>query len=654
MSAQITPGPYDGDLGSHQTPLYFGENNENLIFGCYHSPVTTAGKRPKDVGIVLCNPFGFEEVAAHRGLRNFALECSARGFPCMRFDYLGCGNSAEDEFADNLLQQWVDSIDTAIKTLKQLGSVEQIILIGFRFGFSLAALASVGREDILAMVAVSPVIRGRDYLRELRLSTSSDNIPSDNSSGIGLVPNGFIVSDATAADIQKVDLASIELGANRLLLIEELQVPSRVEAWSQSLQSSGTNIDTELIDGYLQLSTDPQTSIIPRKLFERIFEYVEGWNNSAISTADGSESFIGRDSRGPILSQSQSTNSSPAGGLTTFSDRGGNVGEGHAALCMKESIVSIPAGTQDLFGILHERTSGVSERAVIFLNAGTVRNIGPNRMFVPLAREWAGKGIRVLRVDFAGIGDSHSRAAEKGNASYSSKISDDLAAAVAFLRQLGSSEVILVGLCSGAYHAFRGAVAHVPVDSAILINPLAFDQQDLEDEFDKSYATYEVLDLFKNIKRQIRTREFWSKLRKRQLDTITLTKLINRRLRFSVNLMVNGLFRNLKMKHSFDIVQDLRDALGEGVALDFFFSESDPGLELLARRTGRTLAEFQKLKDFHIDIIPNADHTFTNVSARSRLVTKLNRLLESGPESNVWTDEARYSTPLPSTKEELR
>lgn len=612
MAAQIIPGPYDLDLGSHQTPFFFGEDNENLIFGWFHSPDPAIEKRPKNVGVVLCNPFGFEEVSAHRGLRSLALECASAGFPCIRFDYLGCGNSARDEYSENHVQQWVKSIGLAIDAVKDLGRVEKVILVGFRLGFSLAVTASVGRTDVLGMVAVSPVVKGREYLRELRLLTSSENQDDAGLLGIALAPSGFIITDSTATEIQKIDLAEIELGTKKLLIVEETQLPPRVETWAQIAGSNDVSVDTALIDGYLQLSADPQTSQVPSNLFDKIVRCIEGWSDLASDEGGHVKSAYTRSNDRLILTQCRRTDSASIANLSKG---------------MNENIVSIPVGTQRLFGILHECPSIGSDRTLVFLNAGMVRNIGPNRMFVQLARAWTQEGYRVLRFDFSGVGDSQSRTSQGINTSYSQTVSEELEAAIRFLQQRGASEIRLVGLCSGAYHAFRGVVAGLPVHSAIMINPLAFDQQDLGGGYDKSFTTYEVLDLFTKFKNQIQTRTFWSKLRRGQLDIFTLRKLISRRLKFAIDQLFNSLYRNLGMKHKSDTVQDLRNTLSNGVSLDFLFSESDPGFELLSKRTGRALPELQQDRNFRVYRIPNADHTFTNIGARSRLLTELNKLI---------------------------
>ena len=62
-----------------------------------------------------------------------------------------------------------------------------------------------------------------------------------------------------------------------------------------------------------------------------------------------------------------------------------------------------------LFGLLTEPVDGASGPTVIMLNAGLIHRIGPRRIHVHLARRLAASGLRVLRVDLSGIGDSEAR-----------------------------------------------------------------------------------------------------------------------------------------------------------------------------------------------------------------------------------------------------
>ncbi len=60
--------------------------------------------------------------------------------------------------------------------------------------------------------------------------------------------------------------------------------------------------------------------------------------------------------------------------------------------------------------------------AAVILNAGIVHRVGPNRMFVTLARRLAAAGTFVLRFDLSGIGDSETR--NDGLAPFDSSLAD--------------------------------------------------------------------------------------------------------------------------------------------------------------------------------------------------------------------------------------
>ncbi|MCQ4437944.1 hypothetical protein NO135_23360, partial [Clostridioides difficile] len=64
----------------------------------------------------------------------------------------------------------VDSMHHAIDLLRDAAGVTALTLVGIRAGALFAMLAAAGRRTsprVDAMVALSPVVRGRAYLREL-------------------------------------------------------------------------------------------------------------------------------------------------------------------------------------------------------------------------------------------------------------------------------------------------------------------------------------------------------------------------------------------------------------------------------------------------------------------------------------------------------
>jgi len=130
-------------------PLYFG-TPERPLFGFYHPP---AGSRVRGTGVVLCNPLGDDLIRAHRPFRHLAEELSAAGFPVLRFDFDGTGDSAGDERDPNRVATWRADVGRAAAELRARSGVERLALVGLRLGGTFAALgaADLGGVDTLVL-----------------------------------------------------------------------------------------------------------------------------------------------------------------------------------------------------------------------------------------------------------------------------------------------------------------------------------------------------------------------------------------------------------------------------------------------------------------------------------------------------------------------
>ena len=107
-------------------PFYFG--TAGSLFGCYHAP---QGAKRRDSGVVLCNPMGFEYIRAHRAYRQLAIRLSHAGFPVLRFDYYGCGDSG-GRSEEGEIGRWQEDISSAIDEIKERAGLERVCLIGMR------------------------------------------------------------------------------------------------------------------------------------------------------------------------------------------------------------------------------------------------------------------------------------------------------------------------------------------------------------------------------------------------------------------------------------------------------------------------------------------------------------------------------------------
>ena len=143
-------------------PFYFGETGMHL-FGCYHRP---QGACRRGCAVLLCHPLGEEYTRFQRLYRQLTRRLSAAGFPVLRFDLSGCGDS-EGDLETASVDQWVFDISTAIDETNRRGCVDQCCVLGLRLGGTLATMAAAQRGDVSGLVLWDPVVHGVAYLREL-------------------------------------------------------------------------------------------------------------------------------------------------------------------------------------------------------------------------------------------------------------------------------------------------------------------------------------------------------------------------------------------------------------------------------------------------------------------------------------------------------
>jgi hypothetical protein len=110
--------------------------------------------------------------------------------------------------------------------------------------------------------------------------------------------------------------------------------------------------------------------------------------------------------------------------------------------------------------------------AVIIGNAGGDPHYGFGQFAVDFARHLATHGIASLRIDFAGLGDSICPAdgGESVTQIFEVDRTADFSAAIDTMQQWGFQRFALHGLCSGAYHALRAALADERVSVLLPIN----------------------------------------------------------------------------------------------------------------------------------------------------------------------------------------
>jgi pimeloyl-ACP methyl ester carboxylesterase len=589
-------------------PFYF-KSGEGHLFAWLHRPSTP---RKSDVGVVICSPYGYESICAHRSVREFADAITAVGIPALRFDYRSTGDSSEiDESADHVTL-WSQDVIAAIREMQSRTGVKRICLLGIRLGALLASLAAAECCAVESLVLIGPVVNGRRFVRELRTTqlaglamSAAASDPDIDASAASTKPKmleagGFLFSEATLQSLGRVDLLTAAVPAVRsMLVIDNDKLPS-AKRWVESLSNSGIEVDYRAMPGLIEMVlTAPQFAVVPVAMIGA----ARVWLTSMAER-------IGADP--PVAAPS--AYSTPNEFSNSPMLLAGDEHSPRALIAERPVLISTDV---TLFGVVTEpRSDEKRRRAVILLNAGADFHIGASRMYVSLARRWARRGYFVLRLDFAGIGDSATRPGRAADEVFPEEALDDIRCAIEFLRsQYGIADMTLAGLCSGAYHALRAAVAGLQVNRILMVNP--------QNYFWKKGMTLEQVQLVEVAhnpglyRQRLLSLQAWSRIFKGQVNIRRIGVIYFQRLLLTVEDLVRRVARSAHIVLPGDLGRDLEKIVANRIRMTFVFARGEPGIELLRLQAGSTVSRLGNL--CRVRLVESGDHIFSQREPRSMM-----------------------------------
>jgi predicted alpha/beta hydrolase len=577
-------------------PFYFGPAARPL-FGWLHLPATP---QVADIGLLLCSPTGYEAISSHRTLRRLAEAAAGRGIPALRFDYDGTGDSAGSDDDPGRLAAWLHSIRLAAAELLARSGVARIGIAGIRLGASLALLAAQDLPMVSGAVLIGTVADGRRYLRELRAlaATASTDGARTSSGGVESVA-GFITTAETRAAIGALRLAQGDLHSapSRVLLLDRSDLPADAVLGAR-LQQLGSIVTHGRFDGYADMMRDPHETVVPLRMIEQVLEWLR-----------------------PAPGLVQPRHAAPSTNVCDFQwIDAGNAG------ALREHALD-PRSSHGMFGIVTEPRAGDAHPVpmLLLLNSGAVHHIGPNRLYVRIARQLALRGMKVLRLDLPGLGDSPAPAGQPENQSYPDYAIAAMAQAVELARtRLGASSIHCAGICSGAYHSLKAAVAGHQIQGIVVINPLTF--------YWKPGMSL-AASAHQDIGRIMRMRgASLSATRLRRVlaspaGVMEMVRMLARHLLRRARSTAREAARTLGVRLRDDLAMDLRTVAAHGTRMHFVFSSTEPGHTLLREQAGREVRRLVDGGAATIDFIDAADHTFTPPAAQQALVSLMARIL---------------------------
>jgi alpha-beta hydrolase superfamily lysophospholipase len=553
---------------SKMTPVCF-----DACVGWLHTPPDHAGG---GVAVVICQGLMRDGLLAYCSFRLLGDELAAAGYWALRFDYPGTGDSLDGSAAS--AGHWTafqQSIDRACDWLRRASGATTVILVGLRAGATLAALAASRRDDVAGLVLFEPVVSGRSWVRQLILEA---DLQSDKTSARGedLDIREFHFSAATLDEVTQVDLRKVKLKPRQKVALfaqpEARGIDECMKAWNES----GAEATSHAWDGLVPLM---RHNVIDENALAD-FTNVHAWLKDTLPA------------------QPLPPRALPA-----------------EARILPEGAVETPLWFgRRLFGMLSRPATGHTDQILLIGNGGRDPHYGAARQNVDFARHLARHGIACLRFDFAGLGDSVGPPGKENllTHTFSDRL-PDIRAALDQLQKLGFRRFAMLGLCSGAYHAYHAALIDARLTDLLLVNLPLF-----------ILPTGDVLDFLENrgqsaavVARKLLSPGSWRTLLSGRSDVRTLLRSVTNHARRQVVGRSQALGRRLGLirEQSFP-VRSMTALSRRGARVLFLFSPGDEEKDAFSREFGLDGEGLAPFKGSKMTVLERMDHDLTRAVGR--------------------------------------
>lgn len=262
----------------------------------------------------------------------------------------------------------------------------------------------------------------------------------------------------------------------------------------------------------------------------------------------------------------------------------------------------------NLLGVMTKAPDTRYRFAAIFLNAGLIHHVGPQRMYVNMARELARMGVHSFRFDFSGIGDS---LPSDEALSYEEMSVHEVKMAMEHLKRvLNIDRFLLIGLCSGAEIAFKTAMDNDGVTGCVLINGIYLEGHEYRNIIDEAFRKNKIRYYIKNVFKLKKWIRFFSGKSKGAIGSI-LKKGSKASQAKSIDKPIPVNYDGIRVRH--ELVAE------KGVNVIYIFSEGSVAWDIYNLHLKSILNKNSSWKNYRIRSLQKTDHTFTSVKSQSEL-----------------------------------
>lgn len=525
------------------------EVGRETVRGHHHVPSPGDALRAP---VLLCPPFGWEDMCSYRVRRGWADAFADAGHPVLRFDLPGTGDSTGSPHDPELVAAWTKTVVRLAAELAGAHGVTEVAAVGIGLGGALALHAADLGAPISQVALWGVPASGRRLVRELRAAAALipppvGAEPVDGADG-WLELTGYLLTEPTSAGLRAVELSDGRTSAPRRVLLLGRDGIAVDHTFVERLRAAGAEVTLADGMGFGPMMADPERSRIPEETIAATVEWL------ATDRAPGAR----RAAAGAVALG--------CGEPLVVTVAGARVAE---------RAIVVPAPGGEVFGVLcvpvDTPAAGQIRApvAAVLLNGGAQRHTGQNRNWVETARRWAAAGVPSVRIDLPGIGDAGGQPAGPLSLAnvYDPVRTEQVLAALSWLREEGIAErFVLVGLCAGAYWAYHAALADRSVAGVGLINLYTFAWSPTLGDDRARRVTVRAL-----------RGELWSKLRsgKRRRAAVT------RSLRTLPNVRALAQARRGQKEHTGRVGAALSELDARGCEVDFLLGQNESLFEEL-------------------------------------------------------------------------